>query len=149
MAETLKSYAPEGYRTIQPYLMFAKAVEAMAYYKELFNATEKLCMKAENGRVVHAELQFGDSLIMMADENREMEAFAAAHYGGSPVSMMIYVEDCDATYTKAIASGATSLREPADQPHGDRMAGVLDPFGYKWWISQHLSNTRGKEYDAG
>jgi PhnB protein len=78
---------------------------------------------------------------MMADENAEIGAFAPAHYGGSPVSLMIYVEDCDATYAQAIEAGASSAREPADQPYGDRMAGVVDPFGYKWWIAHSLAHS--------
>jgi PhnB protein len=81
----------------------------------------------------------GDSVVMMADENPGIEAFGAAHYGGSPVSLMVYVDDCDMTYAKALESGAKSLREPADQPYGDRMAGIVDPFGYKWWVAHSLA----------
>ena len=130
---------PEGYNTIQPYLMFVNCGEAMAWFGKVFGATEKLCMKSPEGRVHHAEIVIGDSVVMMADEHPEIDAFAASHYGGSPVSLMVYVEDCDATYSTAIAAGATSLREPADQPYGDRMAGVLDPFGYKWWVAHSIA----------
>jgi PhnB protein len=84
--------------------------------------------------VSHAEIQVGDSCIMMADEHPEIGARNPKHYGGSPVSLMLYVPDCDATYRQAIAAGATSDREPADMPYGDRMAGVADPFGYKWYL---------------
>jgi PhnB protein len=69
-----------------------------------------------------------------------MDAFSAEHYGGSPASLLIYTEDCDAMYRQAVASGANGLREPADQPYGDRMAGVKDPFGYKWWIATHIKD---------
>jgi PhnB protein len=132
---------PEGYHSLQPYLMYTNCVEAMAFYAKAFGATEKLRMKDDNGRTVHAELQIGDSVMMMADEHPEIEAFAVAHYGGSPVGLMLYVDDCDTTYNQALAAGATSLRIPTDQPYGDRMAGILDPFGYKWWIAHSLAKS--------
>jgi PhnB protein len=132
---------PAGYHSLHPYLMFTNCVEAMAFFARAFGATEKLRMKDDNGRTVHAELQIGDSVMMMADEHPEIEAFAAAHYGGSPVSLMLYVDDCDTTYNQALAAGATSLRVPTDQPYGDRMAGILDPFGYKWWIAHSLAKS--------
>ena len=136
---TLIRKVPEGYHTVQPYLMYVNCGEAMAFYFKVFDAKEKLMMKTPEGRVAHAEMEIGDSVIMMADENHEIQAFGAAHYGGSPVNIMIYVDDCDMTYARAIEAGATSLREPADQPYGDRMGGVLDPFGYKWWIGHSLA----------
>jgi PhnB protein len=132
---------PEGYHDVQPYLMFVNTVEAMAFFAQVFGAKEKLCMKSPEGRVVHAEIIIGDSVVMMADEHPEIQAFAAPHYGGSPVSLMVYVDDCDSTYAKALEVGAKSLREPADQPYGDRMAGILDPFGYKWWVAHSLAES--------
>jgi PhnB protein len=139
---------PEGYNTVQPYLMFVSCSEAMAFYAKVFGAKEKLCMKSSEGRVAHAEIAIGDSVVMMADENAEIQAFAAPHYGGSPVSLMVYVDNCDTTYAEALAAGATSVREPADQPQGDRMAGILDPFGYKWWVAHHIADTRGPQHDG-
>jgi PhnB protein len=137
---------PEGYNTLQPYLMFVNAREAIDFYVKIFGAKEKLCMKSPEGRIVHAEIGIGNSVLMLADENPDIEAFAASHYNGSPVSLMLYVEDCDTTYAAAVATGAKSLREPADQPYGDRMAGVLDPFGYKWWIAHSIApQVRGIE----
>ena len=132
---------PQGYHSIQPYLMFVDTAKAIAFYSQVFGAKEKLCMKDNNGRVAHAEIEIGDSVLMMADENPTIEAFAAPHYGGSPINIMLYVEDCDTTYAQTLAAGATTLREPTDQPYGDRMAGILDPFGYKWWIAHSLANT--------
>ena len=140
---TQKRAIPEGYSNVQPYLMFVNTRQAIDFYAKVFGATEKLCMKTPEGRIVHAEIVIGNSVIMMADEHPEMGAFATAHYGGSPVSLMIYVEDCDTTYAGAVAAGATSLREPTDQPYGDRMGGVLDPFGYKWWIGHPLPKEAG------
>jgi PhnB protein len=83
-------------------------------------------------------MQIGDSRIMMADEAPQMEAYGVKHYGGSPVSLMLYTEDCDALYARALDAGAESLREPADQPYGIRICGVRDPFGYKWWIGTQI-----------
>jgi PhnB protein len=137
MTQTRK--VPEGYHSVQSYLMFVNCREAMAFYAKIFNATEKLVMQAPEGRVGHAEIVIGDSVVMMADENPGIEAFGPAHYGGSPVSLMVYVDDCDTTYAKAVEAGAKSLREPTDQPYGDRMAGIVDPFGYKWWVAHSLA----------
>jgi PhnB protein len=138
---------PDGYHSVQPYLIFKSCVEAIAFYKEAFGATQRLCMKNENGSVGHAEIVIGDSCVMMADESPQMEAFSTEHYGGSPINLMLYAEDCDILYRQAIAAGATSLREPADQPYGDRMSGVTDPFGYKWWIATHIKDLSKDELE--
>jgi PhnB protein len=138
---------PDGYHSIQPYLIFKNCVEAIAFYTEAFGATQRLCMKNENGSIGHAEIVIGDSCVMMADENPQMEAFGTEHYGGSPINLMLYTEDCDVLYRQAIAAGAKSLREPADQPYGDRMSGVADPFGYKWWIATHIKDLSKDELE--
>jgi PhnB protein len=127
--------------------MIDRAAKAIEFYKKAFGATERLCMKQPDGRVGHAEIQIGDSCIMMADENPQIEAFAPAHYGGSPVSLLIYTEDCDRMFRQAIAAGAKSEREPADQFYGDRMAGVQDPFGYKWFIATHIKDVSKEELE--
>jgi PhnB protein len=139
---------PEGYHSVQPYLMFVNCHEAMAFYAKVFNATEKLVMKTPEGRVAHAEIVIGDSVLMMADENADLKAFGAAHYGGSPISLMVYVDDSDTAYAQALEAGASSLREPADQPYGDRMAGIVDPFGYKWWVAHSLVKENGLATEA-
>ena len=100
---------PEGSHSVQPYMMFAGCEKAMEFYTKAFGAREVMCMKGPDGRV-----------------------------GGSPISLMLYTEDCDAMYTRAVEAGAESLREPADQPYGIRMSGVRDPFGYKWWIGTQI-----------
>jgi len=137
---------PDGYHTIQPYLIFSDTPKAMAFFSRVFGATERMCMR-NDGRVVHAELQIGDSVVMLADENPAIEAFSAPHYGGSPVSILVYVDNCDVTYKTALEAGAKSLREPANQPYGDRVAGILDPFGYSWWIAHAVPNAgkRGED----
>ncbi len=129
---------PDGYHTIQPYMMFKNCTDAIAFYAKAFGAKEKLRMADAQGRVMHAEIEIGDSVVMMADEAPPMEAFSVEHFGGSPVSLLFYTSDCDGAYAQALAAGAQSLREPANQPYGDRMSGVRDPFGYKWWIATHI-----------
>lgn len=136
---------PDGYHSVQPYLIVDGAAKAIEFYKQAFSATEKICMKNQDGRVGHAEIQIGNSIIMMADQNPEIQAFAPAHYGGSSVTLLFYTDDCDAVYHRAIAIGAKSLREPQDQFYGDRMSGVEDPFGYTWYIATHIKDVSKEE----
>jgi PhnB protein len=136
---------PEGCHSVQPYMIFAGCVKAMEFYKKAFGASEVMCMKSPEGVVGHAEMQIGDSRIMMADESPRMDAYGVKHYGGSPVSLMFYTEDCDAMHRQALAAGAESLREPVDQPYGIRMSGVRDPFGYKWWIGTQIQTMTAEE----
>jgi PhnB protein len=136
---------PEGCHSVQPYMMFSECAKAMEFYTKAFGAREVFRFQGEDGQVHHAEMQIGDSRIMMADESPKMDAYGAKHYGGSPVTLMLYTEDCDAVYAKAIAAGGKSVREPADQPYGDRMSGILDPFGYKWWIATHIKDMSAAE----
>jgi PhnB protein len=131
---------PKGCHTVQPYMIFAGCVKAMEFYAAALSAREVMCMKSPDGVVHHAEMQIGDSRIMMADEAPNIEAFGVPHYGGSPISLMLYTDECDAMYAQALAAGAKSLREPADQPYGIRMAGIEDPFGYKWWIGTQIAD---------
>ena len=135
---TTTAQVPTGYHSIQPYLISKNAAKAIEYYTEVFGARERLRMNDDKGRISHVELEIGDSVIMMADEHPEIEAFSPEHFGGSPISLMVYVTNCDQTYAMALKAGATSLREPADQPYGDRMAGVRDPFGFKWFIAHPI-----------
>jgi PhnB protein len=136
---------PEGYHSVQPYLMFKDAAAAMAFYIKAFGATQRLCMKGPDGRVGHAEMVIGDSVIMMADENAAIGAYSVEHFGGSPAALMMHTADCDATYKEALAAGAVSEREPADQPYGERMCGVRDPFGYRWYVATHLFHLSKEE----
>jgi PhnB protein len=131
---------PDGYHSVQPYMMLKHCAEAIAFYIQAFGAKEKFRVPRPDGRIMHAEIEIGDSVLMMADEAPEMDAMSVQHFGGSPVSLFIYTEGCDAVYATALAAGAKSVREPADQPYGDRVAGVLDPFGYKWWIATHIKD---------
>jgi PhnB protein len=139
---------PDGYHSVQAYLIFKNCSEAIAFYTRAFGAKEKLRMPNAEGRIQHAEIQIGDSVLMMADEAPAWEAFSVDHFGGSPVSLLIYTEDCDAMYAQALRAGAESQREPADQPYGDRMAGVKDPFGYRWYIATHTKDMSAEEMSA-
>jgi len=139
---------PDGYHSVQPYMMFKNCSDAIAFYVRAFGAKEKFRMPNAEGRITHAEMQIGDSVVMMADEAPQMDAFSINHFGGSPVSLLIYTEDCDAMYKQALQAGAQSLREPTDQPYGDRMSGVKDPFGYKWYISTHIKDVSFEEMTA-
>ena len=136
---------PEGYHSVQPYLYLKNASDAIAFYAKAFGATERMRMPDNNGRIMHAEISLGDSCIMMADENEAIGAYSPQHYGGAPMSLMIYVEDCDVIYQRAMAAGATSLREPADQFYGDRTAGIADPFGFHWYIGTHIKDVSMEE----
>lgn len=137
---------PDGYHSVQPYLIVKNAAGAIDFYKKAFGAKERFRM-AKDGRVQHAEIEIGDSCVMLADENPEMGARSPEHYGGSPVSLMVYVTDCDAVYKQALNAGAKSEREPTDQFYGDRMAGVLDPFGYKWYLGTHVKDVSKEELE--
>ncbi|MGH9586180.1 MAG: VOC family protein [Acidobacteriaceae bacterium] len=135
---------PDGYHSVQPYLIIKNAAAAIDFYKKAFGAKERFRMDRD-GHIGHAEIEIGDSCIMLADEHAEIDAYSPAHYGGSPVSLMIYVPDCDSVYKQAVAAGAKSEREPEDQFYGDRMAGVLDPFGFRWYIATHIKDVSPEE----
>lgn len=137
---------PDGYHSVQPYLILKNAAQAIAFYTRAFGAKERFRME-NNGRIGHAEIEIGDSCVMMADEHPEIGAYSSEHYGGSPVSLMVYVTDCDAVYRQALAAGAKSEREPTDQFYGDRMAGVVDPFGYRWYLGTHIKDVSKEEME--
>ena len=137
---------PDGYHSVQPYLILKNAAGAIDFYIKAFGAKERLRME-KDGRIGHAEIEIGDSCVMLADQHPEIGAYSPEHYGGSPVSLMVYVGDCDAVYAQALAAGAKSEREPTDQFYGDRMAGVLDPFGYRWYIGTHIKDVSKEELE--
>lgn len=139
---------PEGYHSIQPYLHLRGAAQAMEFYQKAFGATEITRMAAADGRIHHAEMRFGDSVVMLAEEAPEKQIYSPSHLGGAGMSLMFYVGDCDGVYRQAMAAGAKSLREPADQFYGDRMAGVEDPFGFQWWIGTHVKDVSMEEMQA-
>ena len=139
------SPVPRGYRTVQPYLIVEGAAKAIDYYKRAFGARERMRMPMPGGRIGHAELEIGDSVVMLADQAPDWNAFAPAKYGGSPVSLMIYVADVDAVVKKAAAAGGKITREVKDQFYGDRSGGVQDPFGHHWHVATHIEDVSLKE----
>jgi PhnB protein len=138
---------PDGYHSVTPYLIAKNCSGAIDFYAKAFGAKERLRVKRADGRIGHAEIQIGDSCVMLADEHPEIGALSPEHYGGSPISLHVYVEDCDGMYQRALAAGAKSLREPVDQPYGDRTCGVLDPFGYRWWFATHVKDVPKQELE--
>jgi len=138
-------YIPDGYHTATPYLIVNGAARALEFYKQVFGATELIRMPAPGGKVGHAEIRIGDSNIMLADEFPEMDARGPQAIGGTPVSLMLYFEDCDAVTARAVASGAKVLRPVQDQFYGDRSGTVLDPFGHKWTIATHKEDLSAEE----
>jgi len=128
---------PEGYHCVTPYLILSGASEAIAFYKKALGASEAMRMDDPNGKIHHAEISIGDSRIMLADEHPELQALSPKTMGGSPVSLHLYVEDVDAAVERAVAAGAKLVRPVADQFYGDRVGGIEDPFGYRWFIATH------------
>ena len=139
---------PAGYHNVQPYLHVNGAAKAIDFYKTVFGATELMRMPQPDGRIGHAEIRIGDSILMLADEFPERGIHGPSHYGGVPMTLMHYTEDCDAVYKKAVAAGSKSVREPADQFYGDRMAGFEDPFGFQWYVATHIKDMTPEELQA-
>jgi PhnB protein len=131
---------PDDYPTVSPYLHIDGAASAIDFYKSVFGATERIRMEGPDGRIGHAELVIGVSVVMLADEFPEMGVKGPNAYGGSPVVLSIYVEDVDATVAKATEAGATILRPIADQFYGDRTCQIRDPFGHGWSIQTHVED---------
>ena len=138
---------PEGYHTVTPYLIVSDAAAALAFYTQVFGGVELFRMPSPGGRVGHAEIQVGSSRLMLADEHPEVGALSAKTVGGSPVGMMLYVEDCDAVYGRAVAAGAKVERELKNQFYGDRSGTVRDPFGLQWTISTHVEDVTPEEME--
>jgi PhnB protein len=136
---------PNGYHNVTPYLIVDGAAKAIDFYKKVFGATEKMRMPSPGGKVGHAELTLGDSMIMLADEHPEMGARAPHAYGGSAVSLMLYVPDVDATVATAIAGGAKVVRKVENQFYGDRMGTIDDPFGHRWYVATHVEDVPPEE----
>lgn len=136
---------PEGHNTVSPYLIVAGAERALEFYKKAFGATELFRHKGPDGKVGHAEIRIGDTIVMLADEHPDHDAHAPRKFGGSPVSLHLYVEDVDAVADRALAAGAKVKRPVADQFYGDRNGAIEDPFGHTWNISTHIEDVSMEE----
>ncbi len=135
---------PDGYSSVTPYLVLDDATAAIEFYKKAFGAKELFRMPMGN-RIGHAEILIGNSRIMLADENPASQIHSAKHYQGSPVSLMLYVEDVDASAERAVAAGATIQRPVQNQFYGDRSGTFVDPFGYQWTIGTHVEDVSAEE----
>lgn len=135
---------PEGYHSVTPYLVVDGAEEAIRFYSQALGATEVLRLPM-GGKIGHAEIRIGDSVIMLSDEWPEMDIRGPKSRGGATSSLMIYVEDADAAFARAVAAGATVERPVEDQFYGDRNGAIVDPFGHRWTISTHVEDVSEEE----
>jgi PhnB protein len=136
---------PEGYHNVTAYLVVQGAAAAIDFYKKAFGAVETVRMPQPDGRIAHAELLLGDSVIMLADEFPEMETVGPKTLGNSPVGLLLYVNDVDSTVEHAVALGAKIKRPVANQFYGDRTGTIEDPFGHKWTLARHMEDVSPEE----
>jgi PhnB protein len=136
---------PDGYPRVCASLSIDGASEAIEFYKKVFGATERMRMSGPDGKLGHAELMIGDSVIMLADEYPEMDFVGPRKIGGTPVTLSVYVEDVDATFATALAAGAKSLRAIENQFYGDRSGQFEDPFGHRWNVATHVEDVSPDE----
>ncbi len=130
---------PEGYHTVSPALAIDGAADAIDFYKRAFGATERYRMPSPDGKIAHAELEIGDSIVMLSDPFPQSTVRAPTALGGTSVSMFLYVEDVDAHFEQARTAGATILREPTDQEYGDRRYDCVDLEGHHWYFATAMS----------
>ena len=138
---------PDGYPQVTPYLCVDRAVAAIEFYEKVFGATERMRMPSPGGKVGHAELQLGESIIMLSDEHPEMGVLSPKSIGGSPVTISVYVEDVDAVFDAAVAAGAIAVRAVEDQFYGDRSGQLEDPFGHRWSVASHVEDVPPEEME--
>lgn len=131
---------PDGYHSVTAYLIVDDAPAALDFYRDAFGARERLRLEMPGGSIGHAELEIGDSVVMLASEFPEIGAVSPSTIGGTAVSLMIYTEDADAMFARAVELGATEVRPVEDQFYGDRSGMVTDPFGHRWSIATHVED---------
>jgi uncharacterized glyoxalase superfamily protein PhnB len=140
---------PDGYHTVTPYFTVKGAAEAIAFYKQAFAAEEVCCMKGPDGRVMHAEIRIGDSMLMLGDECPQSGNKSPLTLGGTASGLLLYVMDVDAAFARAKTAGCTVVMPPADMFWGDRYCKVTDPFGHVWSIATHKADLTPEEIDKG
>ena len=128
---------PEGYHAVTPYMVVEGAARLLDFLKRAFDAREVHVSKHPDGKIWHADIRIGDSAVMMTD--------ASGQFPPQPCAIYLYVSDTDAAYKRALAAGAISLMEPANQFYGDRSCGVKDPVGNTWWIATHVEDVSPQE----
>lgn len=146
MTSTVKPI-PDGYHSVTPYLIINGASDAIEFYKKAFGATELFRMAQPDGKIGHAEIKIGDSPIMLADEFPEMKYLGPKSQGGSAVSLLIYVEDVDTVFTRALEAGAEEQKAIEDKFYGDRMGSLVDPFGHVWHVGTHTEDISPEEME--
>jgi PhnB protein len=138
---------PEGYHSVTPYLAVDDAAKAIEYYKRAFGAKERVRMDAPDGKIGHAELEIGDSLVMLSDPFPQASTKTPKELGGTTAGVFLYVEDVDEVVKQAVDAGATVTMEVADQFWGDRFGSVTDPFGHSWSIATHVEDVPPEEME--
>ena len=138
---------PEGYPAVSPSLSVDGASAAIEFYTSVFGAAERMRMAAPHDKVGHAELEIGDSMIMLADEAPDMDARSPRAVGGTPVSLHVYVEDVDSVFERAVQAGAKGLRPVEDRFYGDRSGSFEDPYGHRWHVATHVEDIPANEME--
>ncbi len=136
---------PDGYPAVSPYLHVDGAAAAIDFYATVFGAVERMRMPSPGGRIGHAEIEIGGSVVMLSDESPEMGQLGPMSVGGTPVVLAVYVADVDATYDRALAAGATTVSALEDQFYGDRSGQFQDPFGHRWNVATHVEDVTPEE----
>ena len=136
---------PEGYSTVTPYLIVTGAAEAIDYYTKVFGATELMRFPGPDGKVGHAEIKIGTSIVMLADEAPDKGYRSPQSLGGSGTGIMLYVEDVDSVFDRAIAAGGKPQQAVTDQFYGDRSGSLIDPFGHMWTVATHVEDVAPEE----
>ena len=136
---------PDDYPRVIPYLSIDGAAKAIEFYMKVFGARERVRMDAPGGKIGHAEVEIGDGVVMLADTFPDMGGKSPKQIGGTPVTVMVYVEDVDDCFQRALDNGATENRKVEDQFYGDRAASFVDPFGHRWHIASHVEDVAPEE----
>lgn len=140
---------PKGYHTLTPYLTVRDAIRAIQFYKDAFGAEEIGVMKGPDGKVMHAEIRIGDSLVMLGDESPQFGALSPLSIGGSGMGLHVYVEDVDSAFDRAIRAGGTVEMPVTDMFWGDRYGKLTDPFGHKWSLATRKRNMTSEDIEEG
>ena len=139
---------PEGYHSVTPHMIIRDCIKALEFYKNAFDAKQLSLAKGPDGKVMHAAIQIGDSIIMMSDEFPAMKSLGPQSLGGSTIVLNIYTDNADKLWERAVKAGATVTMPIGDQFWGDRYGQITDPFGHRWSIAQHIEDVRPEDMDA-
>jgi PhnB protein len=136
---------PDEYPRVTPYLVVEGAAAAIDFYTKVFGAKERMRMPAPGDKIGHAEIEIGNSMVMLADANPQMGHKSPKALGGSPISLLVYVENADDTVKRAVAAGGKVVRPVENQFYGDRMGGIEDPYGHQWYVATHVEDVSPEE----